>query len=78
MTASPASGDLENQFANIVQRHTDLRSNTTLVDRRMRAAIASLREYRSNKVEVCSSKELDYGLVVELLTELEIVVKILD
>ena len=76
MTATPAPGDLESRFAEILQCHKDLGPATTLLNAQMRAVIDGLKAYSFNKVMVNSSTEVDYGLVAELIIELETVVKL--
>jgi len=76
MTATPAPGDLESQFSQILKCHEDLGPATTLLNEQMRAVIAGLKAYSFNKVMVNSSTEVDYGLVAELIIELETVVKL--
>lgn len=78
MTATPAPQDLSNQFARTVRLHEKLESSTKEVDHKMRQAISQLRSYRRLKGSVKSSTELDYGLVAELINELEIVLTICD
>ena len=72
MSTSPAPQDLDNAWCELLEARDALAEVTDVADLGLRECLRSVKAYRLHKRRTNSEIEVDYGLVAELINQLEL------
>ena len=72
MSESPASQDLDSAWSDLLESRDALREVTGVADAGIRECLRSVRAYRLHKNRTNSETQVDFGLVAQLIDQLEL------
>ena len=75
MSTSPAPQDIDLQWSELLEARDALAEITDSCDSSMRDTLNRVRGYRLHKKRTNSQTEVDYGIVAELINQLELLVR---
>ena len=72
MSSTPTPKDLDSAWCDLLLSRDALREVTTTADDGIREALRSVKAYRLHKKRTNSEIEVDYGVVAELINQLDL------
>ena len=72
MSESPASQDINNAWIELLENRDALAEVTEVADAGIRECLRSVRAYRLHKNRTNSETQVDFGLVAQLIDQLEL------
>ncbi len=75
MSETPASQDLNSAWSDLLESRDALAEVTEVADAGLRECLRSVRAYRLHKNRTNSETEVDFGLVAQMIDQLELLCK---